>query len=149
MKKLIVEYIDYYIDVIKFDDEYCSWVNKKIPSFVKLLDTDVPPEEDPNYKVRLEIDVENGKLLNHDFGHTIKIYNKAVDEGTYTLYDTETHEAKTIQDYVIPGLDIDENGFGDYVILTIDENGFIKDWDKDKILSNFVKVKRKTLEKEP
>ena len=45
---------------------------------------------------------------------------KAVDEGTYILYDTETHEAKTIQDYVIPGLDIDENGFGDYVVLTID-----------------------------
>ncbi len=141
MKKLIVEYTDCYIDVIEFDENQCSWKDKStIPSFVKMIgDLD---EIDPDYEVRLEIDVENGKLLNHDLGHKIKLYNKAVDEGTYTLLDTETGETKTIQDYVISGLDTYGNGYGDYVILDVDKNGFIKGWDSDKILSNFIKVKR-------
>ncbi len=141
MKKLIVKYTDYYINVIKFDGKECSWKDKStVPSFVKMLgDLD---EIDPNYEVSLEIDAESGKLLNHDFGHKIELYNKVVDEGTYTLFDTEVGETKTIQDYVIPGLDTYSNGYGDYIILDIDENGFIKGWDSDKILSNFIKVKR-------
>lgn len=143
MKKLIVEYTDYYIDVIEFDGKECSWKDKStIPSFVKMIGD--PNETDPNYEVRLEIDVENGKLLNHDFGHKIELYNKVVDEGTYTLVDTETGETKIIQDYVIAGLDTYGNGYGDYVILNINENGFIKEWDSDKILTNFIKVKRTT-----
>lgn len=30
-------------------------------------------------------------------------------------------------------LAIDDEGFGDYIIITIDENGFIQNWDNEMI----------------
>ena len=37
-----------------------------------------------------------------------------------------------IEDYVPDLLAIDDTGYGDYIALTIDENGYIKDWPDDE-----------------
>lgn len=83
------------------------------------------------------IDLDSGKVINWKQGDTAKIYSKPVDAGEYTLLDKDFKELETICDYVIEGLDIDDDGYGDYVIFSIQESGRVLNWNSNKILSNF------------
>ena len=50
----------------------------------------------------------------------------------YKIFDKNMIQiGKTIHSYVPEIFAIDDNGYGDYVIMTIDENGFIFDWNID------------------
>lgn len=68
---------------------------------------------------------------------TANIFSKPVDEGYYTFMDKDFKVLKEINDYVPKGLDIDDDGYGDYITLTIMKNGMIKDWKPMVILEAF------------
>lgn len=74
------------------------------------------------------VEIETGKIINWEIGKTAEIHYKICDDGVYTISDENKIEIKTIDGYVISDLAIGESGFGDYIILSIDENGIIKDW---------------------
>ena len=78
------------------------------------------------------IDIEQGRIMNWPVGVTASTHYKVCDEGTYTLtsYDMEGVVIRK-EGYVPSMLCPKENGYGDYVIMDIDENGYIDKWNFD------------------
>lgn len=78
------------------------------------------------------IDIDTGKILNWDVGVSADIHYKVCDSGCYrikgggggVLFDL-------LHEYVPRMLCPKENGYGDYIIMDIDKQGFIKDWKAD------------------
>lgn len=123
---LTIEYTDI-MSCHKYDGKECS-ANNLFP-----LGT-IDPDDETQMSVKMEINVNDGVVLNWPQGHTGRIYSKPVDSGVYTFTDAGGNTLKQIADYVIDGLDIDSEGWGDYIIMTINEDGKIKNWNKSVIM---------------
>lgn len=106
-------------------------------------DTEVNGEDDDEDNPRIPcideegrwnilIDIKNGQILNWTKGVTAKVFYKVCDDGIYTAYDNSMNVVYEIEDYVPDLLAIDDTGYGDYIALTIDENGYIEDWPNNK-----------------
>ena len=81
------------------------------------------------------INVDTGQIENWEKGKIAEIHYKVCDSGIYSILDSENKLIKKIDGYVISDLAINDSGFGDYIILEINEEGFIKDW--NPILKDF------------
>lgn len=77
------------------------------------------------------INVETGEIVNWQKGVKAKIHYKICDDGIYTLKDAEQNQIIARDSYVISSLCPDENGYGDYIIMNVDENGMIANWKFD------------------
>lgn len=75
------------------------------------------------------IDLHTGQIQNWIKGNVALIHYKVCDAGVYALLDKNMNKVKEIEGYVPNILCVGESGFGDYVIMSIDENGFIKDFE--------------------
>ena len=105
---------------------------------------------DEEYKVGLVkddrmiliINPETGKVENYAGGKEIRMHFKVCDECSYKItervanginpydaYDNVILERD--EDYVPDFLDIDDEGWGDYIEITIQTDGTIKDWNPD------------------
>jgi hypothetical protein len=78
-----------------------------------------------------EIDIETGKILNWKQGVKAHIHYKVCDDGIYVLLDDKGDVVHTKEGYVPECMYPLENGYGDYIIMIIDENGVIEDWEFD------------------
>lgn len=75
------------------------------------------------------IDVELGKIINWKQGVRADVHYKVCDSGSYYLKDSIGNTVLYIDgDYVPEILSPKENGYGDYIIMDIDENGVIANW---------------------
>jgi len=75
------------------------------------------------------IDVETGKVLNWEQGKKAEVHFKVCDNGRYFLKDANDETIMSIiDDYVPKMLCPKENGYGDYIIMDIDETGQIANW---------------------
>jgi hypothetical protein len=96
------------------DDEH----NPKIPCYDK---------EDNAWKPL--INLHSGQIQNWIKGNYADVHYKVCDAGTYKLLDENYNIVASIDNGYVPKIMcVGENGFGDYVIMHIDENGFIKDF---------------------
>lgn len=78
------------------------------------------------------IDIDNGSILNWPSGTTADIHYKVCDEGSYTLLDENNEEITSkIHGYVPSCLCPRDNGYGDYIIMSIDGDGKIDGWKPD------------------
>lgn len=79
------------------------------------------------------IDINKGNVVNWEEGKRVEIHFKVCDTGSYYLMDKEngTIFLKIENDYVPSILCPNENGYGDYIIMDIDENGNIQNWKPD------------------
>lgn len=80
------------------------------------------------------IDIETGKILNWEQGKSANIHYKVCDDGEYTIIDEQGYIIKSSGHgaYVPDMLCPKERGYGDYIIMDIDENGMISNWKFDK-----------------
>lgn len=84
------------------------------------------------------IDLDSGQILNWEKGKSANVHYKVCDEGIYYLKDNEGNVVLSIEeDYVPKMMCPKENGYGDYIIMDIDGNGFIQDW--EQTLEGFTK----------
>jgi hypothetical protein len=90
------------------------------------------------------IELETGIVLAWPKGTTADIHYKVCDAGTYLLLDATQREVARIDGYVpkimAPG--DEDHGFGDYIVMTIDGDGKIDNWNAD--LSDFARRLQKT-----
>ena len=77
---------------------------------------------------KLLIDIETGIITNWDKGTLASVHYKCCDDGLYKLLDENKNEIKSIDGYVPKIMCPKENGYGDYVIMDIDENGKIENF---------------------
>jgi len=76
-----------------------------------------------------EIEIATGKILNWRQGTTAEIHYKVVDRCGWELKDENGDTVLSADDgYVPKTLSPKENGYGDYIIMDVDENGIIADW---------------------
>ena len=74
------------------------------------------------------IDIESGYVIEYNQNISINIFDKCVDEGTYVLYDENMNIIDEYEGYVPNILEVNENGYGDYLNFTINEDGSILNW---------------------
>lgn len=75
------------------------------------------------------INVDTGQILNWEQGKAAEVHSKICDSGSYFLKDESGETMLKIENNYVPEmLSPKENGYGDYIILDIDENGFIDGW---------------------
>ena len=75
------------------------------------------------------IDIDSGIITNWDKGVKANIHYKVADCCGYELLDNDGNIIIEFEDgYVPKTLSPKENGYGDYIIMDIDENGKIENW---------------------
>jgi hypothetical protein len=74
------------------------------------------------------IDIVTGQIINWENGVTANIHYKVCDNGVYRLLDL-TGPVVTIDGYVPKCMCPLEEGYGDYIIMNVNEDGFIEGWD--------------------
>jgi hypothetical protein len=74
------------------------------------------------------IDIETGIITNWEQGKKADIHYKVCDDADYYLLDEKYKEVLHKEGYVPECLAIDDNGYGDYIIIKVDENGLINNW---------------------
>lgn len=75
---------------------------------------------------KLNIDIDTGKITNWRQGVKAKVHYKVCDDGIYQVFDEDGVCCGEVDGYVIGCLSIGKSGYGDYIILNIDENGIIE-----------------------
>lgn len=84
----------------------------------------------------MKINPDTGQIENWEKGYKMNIYWKVVDEGIYEYIDDNENIIKKFDtDYVPRYLAIEEEGYGDYVIMNVDENGFIQNWSTEDFMN--------------
>lgn len=81
------------------------------------------------------IELSTGRVLDWPEGHTADIHYKVCDDGEYWLLDEAGDRIlKWKSDYVPNGiLCVDDNGYGDYIIMTIGHDGKIVGWNEPSL----------------
>lgn len=76
------------------------------------------------------IDLNTGEVLNWPKGTTANVHYKVCDSGQYWLLNEQKERILQWKDYYVPDsiLCPKAKGYGDYIILNINENGFIENW---------------------
>lgn len=96
---------------------------------------------DKNYYWTPIIDITTGQIINWRKGTTAITYYKVVDECALMYETPDGIQSEWDKDYVPDFLCLDEIGYGDYMYLSIDADGFIDGWNdsdaKDYVKSNF------------
>lgn len=77
-----------------------------------------------------EIDVETGQILNWEKGVTANIHYKVCDEFACIVYDANNEEVRNYCEYVPRFMCPKAEGYGDYIIMDVNEEGFIQNWNK-------------------
>jgi len=75
-----------------------------------------------------EIDIDSGQITNWEPGVKAEIHFKVCDDGIYTVKDADGNQVFQIDGYVPKCMAPKENGYGDYIIMDINENGIIDGW---------------------
>jgi hypothetical protein len=75
------------------------------------------------------IDIDSGIITNWEKGKYARIHYKICDDGVYTVIDEDGNSVLEKDGYVPDTMAPAERGYGDYIIMNIDENGLIEDWE--------------------
>jgi hypothetical protein len=74
------------------------------------------------------IDLATGVVQDWPSGTTADIHYKVCDAGVYSLLDADKNVVKSIDGYVPKMMAPAGSGYGDYVVMTIGEDGTIAGW---------------------
>lgn len=136
--------------------ECLKWLNEQCPNYPTEInvyarvryfdDGKVNGEDDDNENPKMpcvsfdcwepRINIATGQIINWEKGVTADIHYKVCDEcrisivaGENIVYDEEDY----VPDFLCP----DEEGYGDYIIMSIDADGYINNWNHDKSVEKF------------
>jgi len=86
----------------------------------------IPLREGGRWKPR--IDLETGRVLDWPAGTCAKILYFVCDDGRYTLLDADGRRVAEIDGHVPDVMCPDGDGFGEFVNMTVREDGSIANW---------------------
>lgn len=111
-----------------------------VPCVVKVKDKPESCIYSDHYRWRPLIDVSNGQIVNWRKGTTADVHYKVCDDGVYYLLDNNKQQIIHIESYVPALLDTYRDGYGDYIIFSVDTDGYIKDWKfNQELVDNLIK----------
>lgn len=86
-----------------------------------------------HWRWRPIIDIDKGQILNWKQGVEACIHYKVCDGFSCSLKDDEGYEIHNYEGYVPNFMCPKDNGYGDYIIMEVNQEGFISDWDISKV----------------
>lgn len=141
LDKIIVEAgVRYWVDCKYSEDNGNTWIEAENDDDITDAEfkKHIPfiERKDIGYKESdywcITIDINEGKVLNWPKGYCLNTWFKVCDDGLYQVIDIDGNvvwDSMKTGYYYVPGfLCIDDEGYGDYMDLTIDGEGYIKDW---------------------
>lgn len=72
--------------------------------------------------------VDSGEIINWENGKSASVHYKVCDCGIYTLLDENRSVITEIEGYVPTIACPEGEGYGDYIIMDIDDKGVVKNW---------------------
>ena len=119
------------IDDISYDEQQAGVV-PRMP-FAKLDGkmTNIAPCGE--YRWIFDIDIDEGNIVGWPKGVSASVHYKVCDDGSYGLKDAEGNVIVEKDMYVPDILCLGKDGWGDYIILDINEDGHIIDWENTDI----------------
>lgn len=95
------------------------------------------------------INVDTGKIVGWPQGTTARIHYKVCDDFECNYYKDGKYVCNNDGHYYVPDFMCpDDDGYGDYIICRVDEDGAIKDFDKSKV-EKWAKNQLKWLKRRP
>lgn len=91
-----------------------------------------------NWRWRPLIDIETGKIVNWKKGTSANVHYKVCDDFACEILDGNKEVIASYDGYVPKIMCPADEGYGDYIIMNIDENGFIQGWKKE-LISRIIK----------
>lgn len=85
------------------------------------------------YRLQLTIDLTELKIIDWPNGVEARVFYKVCDDGTYYLLDENKNILAEKNCYVPEILSYIENGYGDYIDMYIDKNGYLYEFPKEKL----------------
>lgn len=82
----------------------------------------------------ITIDIDEGNIIDWRTGDTASVHYKVCDECQIQIMTDDSLEVYNNEDYVPDFLCPKEEGYGDYIIMDIDENGHIDNWNPSKVV---------------
>ena len=84
---------------------------------------------------RPNLELETGRFVGWPQGVTASIHYKVCDMGEYWLADPAGRRLAKWKGAYVPNdlLCVGDDGFGDYIILEVNENGAVQDWRKPRL----------------
>lgn len=86
-----------------------------------------------NWRWRPLIDIETGKIVNWKKGTSANVHYKVCDDFACEILDGNKEVIASYDGYVPKIMCPADEGYGDYIIMNIDEDGIIQGWRKDLI----------------
>lgn len=86
-----------------------------------------------NYRWRPLIDIETGQIVNWEKGFDADVCYEVCDDFLCDILDADMNIIESYEGYVPKVMCPKKNEYGDYIIMDIDENGFIQGWNKELI----------------
>ena len=87
-----------------------------------------------HWRWRPIINIETGRILNWMQGNTASVHYKVCDGFSCSFTDNSGVSILDLDDGYVPSfMCIGQEPDGDYIVMDIDENGYIKDWDPIKV----------------
>jgi len=131
-------YVNERFNRMKAEIKVTKEVNIRYLKMVISVDDDCEYPGAENGTLRLDIEIDTGKILNYSLTEYFHLFEKVVDRGSYYLYDEDFNEVLSIENNYVPNRLI-PGSYGDYVDLYIDEKGYITNWKKSPDISDFIK----------
>lgn len=103
------------------------WEDTEVNGEPDEIGSNIPCREGKNWCPLIEL--ETGKIINWKQGVTANVHYKSADCNVFKLLDSDHNIVAEKEGYVIDMMCPAENGYGDYVIMNIDENGTIEDFE--------------------
>ena len=123
----VKELIDKKVKYLKVDVEPRYWDDATINGVEDTEGALIPCKEGKSWKPL--IDLDTGKIINWEEGKVARVHYKVCDDGEYWLLGEDYKEVLKYTGYYVPDiLDTSNEGFGDYLIMNVNEKGMIENW---------------------
>ena len=86
-------------------------------------------KDDGTPQIIWDIDIQSGVIKGWE-GKGCSLYFKVVDSGEYALLANGVEVARAVNEYVPKFLQLDGDGWDDYISISVDSTGKIRKWDK-------------------
>lgn len=86
-----------------------------------------------DWRWRPLIEIETGRIVNWQQGITANVHYKVCDDFACEILDSGKEVITSYDGYVPKVMCPADEGYGDYIIMNIDESGFIQGWEKEFI----------------
>lgn len=123
-------------DIDLFDSEGAGKPN--MPCAVQVKEEPNSNIHSDHYRWQPLIEIDTGQIVNWEQGTTANVLYKVCDNFSCEILDENKDVITSYEGFVPKIMCPADDGFGDYIIMDIDENGFIQGWKKD-LISRIIK----------